>query len=60
MVQTRTAKRTARASVFIAVDMVREKMITERDAIMRIDPHQMDFFLHNMIDKKFGELVFAF
>lgn len=50
ILQTRRGKRTAIASVRIAVSMVQEKLITERDALMRIDPYQMDFFLHPMID----------
>lgn len=50
ILQTRRGKRTAMASVKIAVDMVDEKLITERDALMRIDAYQMDFFLHPMLD----------
>lgn len=50
ILQTRRGKRTAMASVKIAVAMVEEKLITERDALMRIDAYQMDFFLHPMID----------
>lgn len=50
ILQTRRGKRTALAAVRIAVSMVQEKLITERDALMRIDPYQMDFFLHPMID----------
>lgn len=54
MLQTRTAKRTPRASVQVAVNMVKEKMITEREALLRVDPNQMDFFLHSMLTKEFG------
>jgi pyruvate,orthophosphate dikinase len=50
ILQTRNAKRTAIASVKIAVSMVKEKLITEREALKRIDASQMDYFLHPMID----------
>jgi hypothetical protein len=35
--------------------MVREKIITEREALVRIDPGQMDYFLHPMLDYQQGE-----
>jgi hypothetical protein len=54
ILQTRTAKRTARAGVSIAVDMVKERLISEREALLRIDAGQMDFYLHAMIEKEFG------
>lgn len=50
MLQTRVGKRTAAAAMKIAVDMVKEKLIDKRTAILRIDPAQMDQFLHPMID----------
>lgn len=50
ILQTRSGKRTARAAVRIAVSMVQEGLITEREALLRIDPEQMTFFLHPMID----------
>jgi pyruvate,orthophosphate dikinase len=56
ILETRTAKRTAHASVCVAVDMVREKIITEREALVRIDPSQMDYFLHPMLDYQQGEV----
>lgn len=59
ILQTRSGKRTAKAAVRIAVSMVQEGLITEREAILRIDPEQMTFFLHPMIDPKIstsGEL----
>ena len=58
ILQTRTGKRTARAAVHIAVEMVGERMITEREALLRIDPHQMDFFMHPMVAPGFGEGIF--
>lgn len=45
MLEPRNAKRTAEASVKIAVDMVNEKMITEREALLRLDAKVMDYFL---------------
>ncbi len=50
MLQTRTGKRTGMAAVRIAVDMVREKLIDKKTAIMRVKPTQLDEFLHPMLD----------
>ncbi|CAM9471465.1 unnamed protein product [Chrysoparadoxa australica] len=50
MLQCRNGKRTPKAAVKMAVDMVQEGMITEREAILRIPAPQMDFFLHPSID----------
>lgn len=50
LLQTRTGKRTAKAAVKIAVDMVHEGLITREEAIMRIDPKQLDQLLHPQID----------
>ncbi|HDP69964.1 MAG TPA: pyruvate, phosphate dikinase [Actinobacteria bacterium] len=52
MLQTRTGKRTAVAALKIAVDMVNEGLITEEEAIKRIDPAQLDQLLHPRIDPK--------
>jgi pyruvate,orthophosphate dikinase len=52
MLQTRTGKRTAPAALKIAVDMVREKRITKEEALMRIEPPQLDQLLHPMFDPK--------
>ena len=46
MLQTRNGKRTAAAAVKIAVDMVEEGLIDERDAVSRIEPAQIDQLLH--------------
>lgn len=54
ILETRTAKRTPQAAVRAAVDMVQEKLITEREALLRLEPDQMDFFLHPTIDTKQG------
>jgi pyruvate,orthophosphate dikinase len=46
LLQTRDGKRTAQAAVRIAVDMAEEGLITREDAITRVKPEQVDFFLH--------------
>jgi pyruvate, orthophosphate dikinase len=50
LLQTRSAKRTAAASVKAAVDMADEGLISREDAVARIDPAQLDQLLHPMID----------
>jgi pyruvate,orthophosphate dikinase len=50
MLQTRSGKRTGRASVKIAVDMVREGLITESEALMRVSTDHVEAFLHPMVD----------
>jgi pyruvate,orthophosphate dikinase len=50
MLQTRDGKRTAQAAVRIAVDMVEEGLITKEEAVMRVSPEQVDFFLHPQFD----------
>ena len=52
MLQTRSGKRTAEAAVKIAVDMVRERLITKREAVLRVEPAQVDQLLHRRIDPK--------
>ncbi len=42
MLQTRSGKRTAKAAIKIAVDMVKEKLISKKEAILRIDPNTLD------------------
>jgi pyruvate,orthophosphate dikinase len=46
MLQTRDGKRTAQAAVRIAVDMAEEGLITREEAVLRVSPDQVDFFLH--------------
>ncbi|HET7009159.1 MAG TPA: pyruvate, phosphate dikinase [Anaerolineales bacterium] len=46
MLQTRDAKRTAQAEVRAAVEMADEKLITRREAVLRVKPEQIDFYLH--------------
>ncbi len=50
MLQTRTGKRTAAAALKIAVDMVAEGLITEEEALLRIDPQSLDQLLHPTLD----------
>ncbi len=50
MLQTRSGKRTARAAVKIAVDMVRERLIDRDTAIRRVDPGSLDQLLHPTLD----------
>jgi len=50
MLQTRDGKRTAQAAVRIAVDMAEEGLITKEEAVMRVTPEQVDFFLHPQFD----------
>ncbi|MDE3089765.1 MAG: pyruvate, phosphate dikinase [Chloroflexota bacterium] len=52
MLQTRTGKRTARAAVKVAVDMVREKLITKEEAVQRLEPNQVVQLLMPQFDMK--------
>lgn len=52
MLQTRSAKRTAAAAVKVAVDMVKEGLITREEAVARIEPSQLDQLLHRRLDPK--------
>src|SRR4029077_21032114 len=59
MLQTRTGKRTGAAAVKIAVDMVKEKLISKDEALMRVEPAQLDQLLHPVIDPKADLKVIA-
>ncbi|MCK4241821.1 MAG: pyruvate, phosphate dikinase, partial [Candidatus Atribacteria bacterium] len=50
LLQTRTGKRTAQAALKIAVDMVEEGIITKEEAILRVEPNQLNQLLHRRID----------
>ncbi len=50
ILQTRNGKRTAKAAIKIAVDMVHEGLIDKKTAVMRVEPSQLDQLLHPMID----------
>ena len=54
MLQTRSGKRTARASIRIAVDMANDGLITRDEAIQRVDPAALDQLLHPTIDPDAG------
>jgi pyruvate,orthophosphate dikinase len=49
MLQTRTGKRTAQAALKLAVEMQQEGLISEREAVLRLEPSQLDQLLHPMI-----------
>ena len=49
--QTRNGKRTATAALQIAVDLVNEGMITEKEAVLRVEPNQLDQLLHPNFDQ---------
>ncbi len=59
ILQTRTGKRTAPAAVRIAVDMVNERLIPKKDAVMRVTPEQLDQLLHPHFDAKAKRDVIA-
>ena len=59
MLQTRSGKRTAKASIKIAVDMVKEKLISKDEALLRIDPKMLDTLLHPTLDPKATKDVIA-
>ena len=52
ILQTRTGKRTAQAAVQIAVDMLKEGLIDEKTAVLRVEPDQLDQLLHPGLDPK--------
>ena len=51
MLQTRTGKRTGRAAVKIACNMAREKLISSEEALLRVEPSQLEQLLHPIIDE---------
>ena len=59
MLQTRSGKRTAKAAIKIAVDMVKEKLISKKEAILRIDPNTLDTLLHPTLDDKVEKNIIA-
>ena len=59
MLQTRGGKRTARAAIKIAVDMVSEGLIDEKEAVLRVAPSQLDQLLHPSLDPKAARDVIA-
>ena len=59
MLQTRSGKRTAKAAIKIAVDMVKEKLISKQEAILRIDPNTLETLLHPTLDEKVDKKIIA-
>ena len=59
MLQTRAGKRTAQSAVKIAVDMAEEELITRKEAVLRIDPKQIEQMLHKQVDPKAEGQVIA-
>ena len=59
MLQTRSGKRTAKAAIKIAVDMVKEKLITKKEAILRIDPNTLDTLLHPTLNESVKKEIIA-
>jgi len=59
MLQTRNGKRTAAAAVNIAVDMAAERLISRAEAVLRVDPAQIDQLLHPTIDPKAEKTMLA-
>jgi pyruvate,orthophosphate dikinase len=59
MLQTRSGKRTAKAALKIAVELASEGLITEQEAVMRIDPASLDQLLHPTIDPKAERRIVA-
>ncbi|MDA2935183.1 pyruvate, phosphate dikinase [Acidobacteria bacterium AH-259-D05] len=60
LLQTRDGKRTAQAEVRIAVDMVEEGLINKEEAVRRVQPDQVDIFLHPQLDpveRQKGQLI---
>ena len=59
MLQTRSGKRTAKAAIKIAVDMVKEKLISQAEAVIRVEPASLDQLLHPTPDPKAERKVIA-
>jgi pyruvate,orthophosphate dikinase len=59
MLQTRSGKRTAAASLKIAVDMAREGLIDQKEAVKRVNPQALDQLLHPTLDPKAPRKVFS-
>ena len=59
MLQTRSGKRTTKAALKIAVDMAAEGLITEKEAVLRVEPSALDQLLHPTIDPKAERKIFV-
>ncbi|MGO4886639.1 pyruvate, phosphate dikinase [Anaerobacillus sp. MEB173] len=59
ILQTRTGKRTAQAAITIAVELVNENIITKEEALLRVDPDQLNQLLHRRIDDSYTRTPLA-
>ena len=59
MLQTRSGKRTAKASIRIAVEMEQEGLINEKEAVLRVSPEQLDQLLHPSLDPTADKTIIA-
>ncbi|MFG6150222.1 pyruvate, phosphate dikinase [Halobacillus sp. B23F22_1] len=59
ILQTRNGKRTAQAAIRIAVELVREDIMSKREALLRVDPDQLNQLLHHRIDPDHKKTQFA-
>ncbi len=59
ILQTRTGKRTAQAAIRIAVELVKEQLISKKEAILRVDPDQLNQLLHRRIDDSYDRKPLA-
>ena len=59
MLQTRSGKRTATSAIKIAIDMVKEKLISKKEAVLKINPYTIDTLLHPTLDKKADKKIIA-
>ena len=59
MLQTRSGKRTAKAAIKIAVDMEKEKLISVKEAILRVDPNMLETLLHPTLDEQAEKIIIA-
>ena len=59
ILQTRSGQRTAQAAVRIAVDMVKESLITEKEALLRVDPQSLEQLLHPRLDPGVDKTLLA-
>lgn len=59
MLQTRTGKRTAKAALKMACDMLDEKLISEEESLLRIDPSSLDQLLHPTLDPQSAKTLLA-
>ncbi|MFT6632324.1 MAG: pyruvate,orthophosphate dikinase [Bacteriovoracaceae bacterium] len=59
ILQTRGGKRTINAALKIAIDLVEEKLLTEKEAVLRIEPEALDNLLHPRLDPEANKVILA-